>query len=173
MILSIALVSVLLQMLRAQTAAATPEAVEKGRQIYLHGTGTSKINATLGNGSGSVSAAIVPCAGCHGVNGTGRIEAGITSPDIRWPVLSQPTPSGDLTLRQRRAYTRSTLLRAIALGIDPAGVPLGSTMPHYQLSTVDAANLLAWMENRSILPEPGLSDTSIRIGMLIPPPELM
>jgi ABC-type branched-subunit amino acid transport system substrate-binding protein len=173
MILSIALAPVLLHMLRAQAVAAIPEAAEKGRQIYLHGTGTSKISATFGNGSGSVSASIVPCAGCHGANGTGRTEAGITSPDIRWPVLSRPTPSGDSTLKQRPGYTKSTLLRAIGLGIDSAGVPLGNTMPHYQLSAVDAANLLAWMENRSILPEPGLSDDSIRIGMLVPPAEFM
>jgi ABC-type branched-subunit amino acid transport system substrate-binding protein len=153
--------------------AASSSEIEKGRQIYLRGVGTSEITAVLGNGGGIVQASVVPCAGCHGLTGSGRTEAGVTSADIRWLTLSRPTPPGDSTLRKRPAYTRTSLLRAIALGVDSAGTPLASTMPRYHLSSADAANLLAWLENLSSRLDPGVDENSINVGVIIPPAALL
>ena len=138
----------------------------RGRQIYLRGLdpGGQEIKATLGQAGTEVSASVVPCSSCHGLDGHGKAEGGVFPTAIRWPDLTRPyvvtTPSG----RKHPAYNESLLVRAVTMGIDSAGNPLDGAMPRYQLSQQNARDLVAWLKELGA-PDPGITDVSIEIGV--------
>ncbi len=144
-------------------AVASP--ADRGREIYERGTsGGAEIVATM---SGTpVAASLVPCGSCHGSDGRGRAEGGVVPSDIRHATLTRPydvtAPSG----RRHGPYDDRSLVRAIAMGVDPAGNRLGEVMPRYQLSRDDAAALLGFLEMLGTRSDPGVSDDAITIGVL-------
>jgi ABC-type branched-subunit amino acid transport system substrate-binding protein len=148
---------------------------ERGKAIYSTGksaTGKSAagppITVTLGEGTAPLPAETLPCLGCHGPEGRGRPEGGVAPSDIRWSSLTRPyevtTPSG----RKHPAYDRRLAIRAITLGIDPAGNRLGVGMPRYQLSREDADALVAYLQRLGQEREPGVSEKTLQIGTLLP-----
>jgi len=143
---------------------------QRGRRIYLQGTGASStpIVAML-TGGAEVPAPVVPCAGCHGENGQGgQTEGGVTPPDITWAAITKPysmtSPSG----RKYPAYDAAKLRRAITLGLDSAGNNLSPAMPRYRLTLADASDLIAYLRVMGSTSEPGITDSSIRIGAILP-----
>jgi len=60
------------------------------------------------------------------------------------------------------------LRRAITEGTDPAGNPLGTTMPRYRLLPQDRDNLIQYLKVLGKEPEPGVTAISIRVGTIIP-----
>lgn len=147
---------------------------KRGQEIYFHGTADGKeIPALLDNGQTRVNASILPCAGCHGLDGRGKTEGGIAAPDITWNTLTKPYAVTRPDGRSRRPYTESTLKRAVVMGLDPGGGPLQPAMPRFQLSYNDGNDLVAFLKQLGQTADPGISDTSIRIGVLLPQPELL
>jgi len=152
-------------------AELTPEE-QRGRQIYLEGTSPSggEIVAVLGDAQIEVPAASVPCASCHGRDGRGRPEGGVSPSDLRWESLTRPYgvihPSG----RSHPPYDERLLKRAVTLGLDPAGNKLHVAMPRFRLSLQDMADLTAYLKRLGSEPEPGVSETAVRIGVVLPPP---
>jgi ABC-type branched-subunit amino acid transport system substrate-binding protein len=148
----------------------TPEE-QRGRQIYLEGTSPSggEIVAVLGDSQIEIPASSVPCAGCHGLDGRGRPEGGVSPSDLRWGNLTRPYgvthPSG----RTHPAYDERQLKRAITMGIDPAGNALHVAMPRFRLSLQDMADLTAYLKRLGGAPAPGVGDTEVRIGVVLPP----
>jgi ABC-type branched-subunit amino acid transport system substrate-binding protein len=144
---------------------------QRGRQIYRDGTSPSggEIVALLGEAKIEVPASSVPCASCHGRDGRGRPEGGVSPSDLRWESVTRPYgvthPSG----RTHPPYDERLLKRAISLGIDPAGNPLHVAMPRFQMTLQDMADLLAYLKRLGSEPEPGVSDTAVRIGVVLPP----
>jgi len=129
-------------------AAAPPE--ERGRAIYLEGTG--EITAVIGGEGGTeVPASALPCAGCHGRDGRGNAEGGVKPSDLT-------------KLDDERA-----LKRAIAMGLSGEGKPLHVAMPRYRMSQQDMADLISYIKTLGHGSDPGVSDTEVRIGAVLPP----
>jgi ABC-type branched-subunit amino acid transport system substrate-binding protein len=149
------------QLTRAQAA---------GKQIYMEGHSPSgaKVEAILGEGSTRVPARLMLCASCHGGDGKGRPEGGVTPSEITWEKLAKPLRAGGQMRRDRPGYTLATLQRAIAHGVDSAGHSLGATMPHYRISLRDLNNLIEYLRILGNEPAPGVTDTAIRLGTIVP-----
>jgi len=145
--------------------ALTPQQ-QRGKQLYLTGESAAprKPTALISADEVEVSASVVPCASCHGRDGKGRAEGGITPANIRWDTLLQATDA-------RPAYTKPLLKRAIAMGIGANGKPLEVAMPRYRMTLEDMSDLLAYLEQLPTDRDPGLSDDAIRIGAVLPPNE--
>lgn len=162
---------VLLAPVLLQGAADLTPAEQRGRQIYLEGTSPSggEIVAVLGDAQIEIPASSVPCASCHGPDGRGRPEGGVSPSDLRWGSLTRPYgvthPSG----RTHPAYDERLLKRALAMGLDPAGNALHVAMPRFRLSLQDMADLTAYMKRLGGAPAPGVSDAEVRLGVVLPP----
>lgn len=108
-----------------------------------------------------------PCIACHGEDGTGKREGGVTTADIRPATLAMTRlPSG--VSGRRPAYTEQTLIAAISKGVDASGNTLHPLMPRYALVESDMQNLLAYLKRLGSEPIAGVSEDGIRIGMLVP-----
>ena len=144
----------------------------RGKQLYRTGTSASgqEIIAVFGADGTPVSASVVPCSNCHGHDGRGKPEGGITPPNITWETLTKPYgvlhPDG----RRHGPYTERLLIRAITMGIDPGGSRLHPAMPRYRLTERDAADLIAYMKTLGRASDPGVTNEVIRIGAIAPPP---
>jgi len=154
--------------------AAAPLTVEqqRGRQIYLDGSSPSggEVTAVMGEEGVEVPASAVTCAGCHGRDGRGRPEGGVVPSDLTWDTLTRPYgvthPSG----RRHPPYDERLFKRAVTMGFDPAGNKLHVAMPRFRLSLQDMADLTAYIKRLGTGSDPGLSDTAVRIGLVLPPP---
>ncbi|HVR97168.1 MAG TPA: ABC transporter substrate-binding protein [Thermoanaerobaculia bacterium] len=153
----------------AALAVLTPQE-ERGREIFRTGASPSeeKITAVLSDGAVEVPAATMPCANCHGPDGRGRPEGGVTPSDVTWQTLTKPYGANRPGGRSHPAYTERLLKRAVSLGIDPAGNPLHTAMPRYRMSHADMEDLIAYMKRLGAEPEPGVTEDTVRIGTLLP-----
>src|SRR4029077_15243154 len=115
--------------------ALTPDEA-RGKQIYTLGTSASgvEIKAVLGEeGAGTeVAASALPCSGCHGAAGQGGKEGGGRPPPPPRAAPGPHSPRGAAAPprtgerwkgggRPPPAYADRLRIRAIPLGIDPAG----------------------------------------------------
>lgn len=145
------------------------EAVQRGRLLYRTGTrpdGSAPI-AKLGTPAVDVAASSLPCAGCHGNDGRGRTEGGVEPANITWTVLGRPLRTDQVPSRNRPAYTRALLKRAIVLGVDAGGNPLATTMPRYQLRLDDAEALLAYLQALEHERDPGIYPDRLVLAVLL------
>ncbi len=88
----------------AQDAQNPATATNRGKEIYLYGTGSNgvPIEALAGEGNVKVPATVLRCVNCHGPDGRGKPEGGLYPSNIRWTELSKPYPIYD-ELRKRTA----------------------------------------------------------------------
>jgi ABC-type branched-subunit amino acid transport system substrate-binding protein len=159
----------------AQEAQSPPTAVTRGKQIYLNGTGDNGvlIKATAGEGSALVPATILRCANCHGADGRGKPEGGIHPSNIRWSELSKPYAITTASGRGRPPYNESLVIRAMTMGLDSGGNRLDVAMPRYQLTREQAHDLVAYLKALDNVVDPGITDLSIKIGVVLPPEETL
>lgn len=155
-------------------AAGPPalEQIERGRRIYDDGVSPAggEVTAVMGDGEGvEVPASAMPCAGCHGRDGKGRPEGGVSPSDVTWANLGKPYGQIHSSGRKHPAYDVRALKRAISLGIDPAGNELNPVMPRYRMSREDMEDLLAYLQQLGTGSEPGVGETELRIGVVLPP----
>ena len=145
-------------------------AISRGRQIYLTGVPVNgaPLSASVGDPAMDVPASILKCSNCHGSDGRGKAEGGVTPANIRWEELTKPATSGPAG-RRRSAYSGKLLVRAIALGIDASGNRLDPAMPRYRLTHEQAADLVAYLEVLGRETDPGVTATSLKIGVVLPP----
>src|SRR6185295_6511405 len=141
----------------------------RGKQIYTQGTSASGvgIKAALGDDGNEVPASALPCAGCHGLDGRGGKEGGVRPSDLTPEALGRPA-HGEAGGRSHPPYDDRRLVRAIAMGFDPASNRLHVAMPRYRLTRQDAADLLAYLKRLGHEEEPGLSATAVHLGVLLP-----
>jgi ABC-type branched-subunit amino acid transport system substrate-binding protein len=154
----------------AQTQAEKLTAAEqRGKQIYLRGESAAgtDITAMLGSGDTEVPASAFACANCHGLVGEGTEEGGLAAPSLVWAALTNAHTSA-LTTNERGPYTDATLVRAVRDGLDSAGVRLHPGMPHYRMTDEQAADLIAYLKKLGRELDPGLSETTIKIGAALP-----
>jgi mono/diheme cytochrome c family protein len=145
------------------SAQRGPDAA-RGKQLYL--SGSDSVTASVGGQS--LPSAVLPCANCHGIDGRGRAEGGVVPSNVTWLELTKPyrasTPNG----RRRPAYDEQTFARAVTRGIDSAGNALNPAMPHYAMSPEQLADLIAYLKVLGREEVPGVTDTSVRIGTIVP-----
>lgn len=152
----------------APSAPLTPQE-QAGRKIYFQGESPSggELSATLGAGV-RLPGSAVPCVNCHGEEGEGRPEGGVLPPNITWTELTKPYghvhPSG----RKHPVFSDKSLARAISEGLDCGGNRLDPTMPRYSMSWQDMTSLLAWLKRLEDTRAPGLTDSTLRLGVVLP-----
>lgn len=158
----------------ADAGPAPPGLIESGKQIFQGGTSPSggEILAVLSGGT-ELPAASLPCSSCHGEDGTGNPEGGVSPSNLTWPALTRPYDVETERGREHGPYDARSLRRAIATGIDPAGNELHLSMPRYQMSREDMDALVAYIRQLGEDRAPGVDDDSLRVGTLLPPPGRM
>jgi len=142
----------------------------RGKQIYLLGTSASgrPITAFLGDPPTEISATALTCVGCHGLDGLGRPEGGVTPSNIVWESLTKSYGSGPSNERKHPAYTDRALELSLTRGLDPGGNRLTNAMPRYEMARDDMADLIAYLKRLGKEQDPGLTEKSIQIGTVIP-----
>lgn len=152
-------------------AELSPEQL-RGKQVFLRGESPSGAELTAiigGEGGLEVPASALPCASCHGSDGKGRPEGGVTPTDLTWERLTRPDGVVHASGRKHPAYTPRALKKAIALGLDPAGNRLDSAMPRYRLAQADMADLVAYLQKLGEDRDPGIFGDRLRLGTVLPP----
>ena len=141
-------------------------AERRGKDIYF-GRATT-IKALVGNPPSEAPAMLLACANCHGSDARGKSEGAVAASDITWEALTKPYgvthPSG----RTHPLFTERLLVRAVSMGIDPAGNPLHAAMPRFQMSHADIDALTQYLQRFSTDAPPGVSDSAIRLGTVLP-----
>ena len=143
----------------------------RGKQIYVQGTSSTsrqEILAYLGDASLEVPGSAMACANCHGLNGEGKPEGGVIPSNLTWEALTKPYGVTHPGGRTHPPYTERALELAITRGLDPAGNKLLNVMPRYQMSREDMADLIAYLKRLGQSSDPGVTDSSISIGTILP-----
>jgi mono/diheme cytochrome c family protein len=121
-----------------------PELSSNGRQIYFTATSQRGTPISSDMGMGMMGNGMVACAGCHGPDGRGGhvqlMMRAFDAPDIRYKALTSEQ------MDDHPPYTDETIKRAITQGVDPAGKPLQSPMPHWTMSADDQNDLLGFLK---------------------------
>jgi mono/diheme cytochrome c family protein len=73
------------------------------------------------------------------------------APDIRWSALTgdehgEDDHHGDEDGMEHPPYNATFFKQAVTQGLDPAGNPLDSAMPRWQMSAQDLADLIAYLK---------------------------
>jgi len=154
----------------SEVASLTPEEV-RGKEIYLTGKSPSgePITALMGDSAVEVPASTLPCVNCHGEDGEGNPEGGVTPTNLTWDALSKAYGVRHESGREHPPYTERLLKKAIALGFDPAGNELHLAMPRYRMSLEDMEALVAYMRRLGTDPDPGITGEALHLGTLLPP----
>ncbi len=140
----------------------------RGKEIYLRGTSPSGNAITGWMGELSVPASNLNCSGCHGMRGEGKTESGITAGNLTWPNLTKPYGHTHPTGRNHGPFNESSFIRAVVNGVDTNGNNLLVAMPRYKISATDMADLIAYLKRIDSDLDPGLTDSNIRIGVVLP-----
>ncbi len=90
------------------------------------------------------------CASCHGADGKGGIPIMMSNeeaPAISFEALTEEEHHDDDEEQEEHPpYNEKLIKRAITEGIDPAGKPLGLTMPRWQMPKEDLDELIDFLE---------------------------
>lgn len=142
----------------------------RGRALYYTALSRSgaPMSTYLGRSDMNVQGRGAVCVTCHGDTGQGESETGVAAGNITWDALSRPLAPQRGSVRQRPAYTPQLLKRLLLEGIDPAGRQIDATMPTYALSEKELDDLVAFLKVIGVKPDPGVSDSLIRIGTVLP-----
>ncbi len=153
----------------ARAEPLTPQE-ERGRQIYHEGSSPAgaPIHALVGRTGTKVPAGVLVCASCHGEDGLGRPEGGVEPSIITWSYLTKSYGHQHASGRRHPAFDEASLAAAITERVDSAGNELDPAMPAYEMSAEDLAALIAYLKRLEADLDPGLTETSITVGTLLP-----
>src|SRR5215211_5929522 len=123
-------------------------AERRGQQIYRRGTVSSgqSVTAVLGDSGVELPASAVACLNCHGRDGLGKTEGGVTAPALAWEALTRPYSVATRTRRHRPPYTEALFARALSLGLDSAGNRLHEAMPRYRMTREEVTDLTLYLK---------------------------
>ena len=151
----------------SQEHGLTP-AEKRGKALYLRGESPSGKEITAMLGDVDVPPSTMPCAGCHGLRGEGKTEGGVTAGNLTWTNMIKPYGHTHPSGRAHGAFDEKLFTRALVQGIDPAGNSLAVAMPRYQMSPEDISDLIAYLKRIEDDRDPGLTETSITVGTILP-----
>jgi ABC-type branched-subunit amino acid transport system substrate-binding protein len=156
----------------AQEASATElnEAQQGGKQIYFEGVSPrgTEITAVVGDEAAMLPGNAMPCSSCHGSDGLGRPEGGVIPLDVRWSELVKTYGHVHHDGRSHPAFDDDSFIRSMIAGIDPANNPMDRSMPMYQMSGEDMADLVAYMKVLEFDLDPGVGDDTVTVATLLP-----
>ena len=141
---------------------------KRGKAFYLRGESASGREITAMMGEVDVPATTLTCAGCHGNRGQGITEGGVTAGNMTWAFLTKPYGHADDGGRKHPSFTESSFVRLMTSGLDPAGNKLAVAMPTYRMPQEDMTNLIAYLKVIETDTDPGVTETSIVLGTLLP-----
>lgn len=141
---------------------------KRGKAFYLRGESSSGQEITALLGDIDVPSTTLTCAGCHGARAEGRTEGGVTAGNLTWSYLAKPYGHNDEGGRKHPAFSEASFARMLTAGHDPAGNKLAVAMPIYRMPQQDMADLIAYLKRIETDFDPGISDTNIVIGTLLP-----
>lgn len=141
---------------------------KRGKAFYLRGESASGQEITALMNEIDVPASTVTCAGCHGLKGQGITEGGVTAGPLTWSHLTKPYGHTDEGGRKHGAFSETSFVRMLTAGFDPAGNKLAVAMPTYRMSQEDMANLIAYLKRIETDADPGINETSIVLGTVLP-----
>ena len=141
---------------------------KRGKAFYLRGESASGQEITALMGEIDVPASTLTCAGCHGIRGQGITEGGVTAGPLTWSFLTKPYGHTDEGGRKHGAFSETSFVRMLTAGLDPAGNKLAVAMPTYRMSQEDMANLIAYLKRIETDTDPGVNETSIVLGTVLP-----
>ncbi len=149
---------------------APPPSAERGRQLYERGTGTEgrRVPAFAGADGVPLPKAFAACLNCHGPDGRGRTEGGLTVPPIAWDQLDTPYGATRADGRRRAAYDEASFHQALTRGLDSSGQALATAMPRYSLTPQESADLAAYLRQIGQRAVPGVNDDTILLGWHAP-----
>ncbi|MCB9232375.1 MAG: ABC transporter substrate-binding protein [Bacteroidia bacterium] len=141
----------------------------RGQMIYTTGqTGNGEEITALMSGV-TVPASVMPCINCHGEQGQGKPEGGVSPSNLTWPSLTRNYSGEKKNGRTHPPYNEKSLVKAISMGLDPAGNKLEGIMPRYQMSQQAMEDLISYLKVIGTQGEAGVLDNEIRIGILSSP----
>src|SRR5918992_2859875 len=159
---------VLLLVSASLTYAQLTASERRGKQIYLRGESPSGREITTMLGDIDVPASTVTCAGCHGLRGEGKTEGGVTAGNLTWTNMiksyGHTHPSG----RKHGPFDEQLFTRSLVQGLDPAGNKLAVAMPRFEMAPEDMADLIAYLKRIDSEREPGLTETTVTVGTILP-----
>jgi hypothetical protein len=157
-------------MSQAAFADGLDESQLRGKQIYFEGVSPrgTEITAVVGDEAAMLPGSAMPCSSCHGSDGLGRPEGGVIPLDVRWSELVKTYGHVHHDGRRHPAFDDDSFIRSMIAGIDPANNPLDRSMPIYQMSGEDMADLVAYMKVLEQDLDPGVSDDAVRVATLLP-----
>lgn len=140
----------------------------RGQQIYATGVSANGDELIAVMSGIDVPASVMPCINCHGEQGQGKPEGGITPSNLTWPSLARSYTGEGHNGRKHPAYNEKSLVKAIAMGLDPAGNELQKLMPRYQMNQSSMSDLIEYLKVLGNQGHQGIEEDEIRIGMLLP-----
>jgi ABC-type branched-subunit amino acid transport system substrate-binding protein len=148
--------------------AQLSESERRGKAIYLRGESASgrKITAMLGDLD--VPSSTMTCGGCHGLRGEGKTEGGVTAGNLTWSNLLKPYGHTHPNGRKHGAFNEALFIRSLVKGTDPAGNELAKAMPRFEMAPEDIADLVAYLKRIDADRDPGLTESSIKVGTILP-----
>jgi len=141
---------------------------KRGKAFYLRGESSSGQEITAMMGEIEVPATTLTCAGCHGARGEGKTEGGVTAGNMTWSHLTKPYGHAHEGGRKHPAFSETSFVRVVTAGVDPAGNKLSAAMPTYRMPLQDMSDLIAYLKRIETDSDPGVSETTIVIGTLLP-----
>ncbi len=148
--------------------AQLTDSERRGKAIYLRGVSPSGREITGRIGEIEVPSATATCGGCHGMRGEGKTEGGVTAGSLTWSHLVKPYGHTHPTGRSHGPFNELSFIRAVVNGIDSNGNSLLVAMPRYKLSPEDMADLIAYLKRIDSDLDPGLTDNSVTVGLMVP-----
>ncbi len=119
-----------------------------GQRIYF--TATSSSGDPITPEGFTMMMHRITCAECHGPEGKGgavyMMMQQFDVPDITWQHLTKEEHTEGGNHEEHPPYTEETVKRAITEGLDPAGEPLESFMPRWQISQGDLDDLIDFLK---------------------------
>jgi ABC-type branched-subunit amino acid transport system substrate-binding protein len=152
----------------APTARSLTPQERRGRAIYTRGESASGREITALVGELDVPASTVTCAGCHGAHAEGKTEGGVTAGNLTWANLVKPYGHTHPTGRKHGPFDEAAFARALADGVDPADNTMLNAMPRFRMSPEDLADLIAYVKRIEDDRDPGISDSAVRVGTVLP-----
>ncbi|WP_455200231.1 cytochrome c/ABC transporter substrate-binding protein [Kaarinaea lacus] len=143
---------------------------EQGREIYRNVVSPygNNITAYVGQASVALPATSIPCIGCHGRDGVGLPEGGLTPSNITWRNLSKSYGGESASGRRFPAYSEKSLYIALTRGLDPAGNRLDPGMPRFDVSMKEVRALIAYLKRIEEESDPGIFEDRVAVGTLQP-----
>ncbi|MFN7178812.1 c-type cytochrome [Hyphomonas sp.] len=154
-----------------QASADLSSAESRGRAAYFGEKGSALDGATarIGELTTKLPANSFPCASCHGRTGLGKAERGVQPSQITRDALTRPYTVKEATGRKRPPYTLASFRNAVRTGKDAGGNDLSEAMPRFNLTDKQIADLWAFLAVVDEVSDPGITETSITVGVITDP----